>query len=69
MGEHMGQFYAQADNEDHCRRSVVRRRPITIIGLTADGKTREFTGMVHSVESGHTLHPGYPLRVTMLDSN
>jgi hypothetical protein len=44
-------------------------RPITIIGLTADGKTREFTGMVHSVESGHTLHPGYPLRVTMLDSN
>lgn len=60
------QFYAQAQDEDRCRHSVLTRMPITITGLTSDGRIRAFTGAVQSVETGNTTHPGYPLRVTML---
>jgi hypothetical protein len=42
--------------------------PITITGLTVWGKIQAFSGIVQSVETGHTIHPGYLLRVTMPDS-
>ena len=65
----MSQFYATADDEYRCRKAVIGKTVITITGLTPDGKVGTFTGRVQSVEAGHRLIPGYPLRVTLLDSD
>jgi len=64
----MIQFYARLADEDHCRNSVITNQPITITGITTDGRVRVFSGTVRSVEPGHTLYPGYPLRITMPDA-
>jgi hypothetical protein len=61
----MMQFYARLADEDQCRNSVITNQPITITGLATDGKLRTFSGTVRSVEPGHILYPGYPLRITM----
>ena len=50
------------------RTSVITNQPITITGMTTDRKVRAFSGTVRSVERGHTLYPGYPLRITMPDA-
>ena len=63
----MSQFYAQAVDLVRCQQSIAAKMPITITGLL-DGKVRAFSGIVQSVETGHTIHPGYPLRVTIPDS-
>ncbi len=63
----MSQFYAQAGDEERCVWSSIDRLPITVTGLTADGKIRAFSGTVQSVEKGHIMHPGYPLRITISD--
>jgi hypothetical protein len=65
----MSQFYAQAIDESRCRHSLISKMPIMITGLTTEGKIRAFAGIVQSVETGHTVHPGYPLLVTIPDSN
>jgi hypothetical protein len=62
-------FYAKADEEYRCRKAVLRKDPITITGLTEDGRVCTATGRVQSVEAGHRLIPGYPLRVKVLDSD
>ena len=65
----MVQFYAQMADEERCRNSVITNQPITITGVTTDGKLHAFRGIVRSVEPGHTLIPGYPLRISMQDAN
>jgi hypothetical protein len=65
----MRQFYARTADEERCRNSVITNQPITITGITTDGKVRVFSGTVRSVEPGHTLYPEYPLRITLPDSN
>jgi hypothetical protein len=65
----MSQFYAQAVDEERCLRSSIDQAPITITGLTTEGRIRAFTGTVQSVEKGHTTYPGYPLRITIPNSN
>jgi len=62
------QFYAHEQDEQRCRHSAATQKPITITGLTLDGKAGVFTGTVDSVEKGHTAYPKHPLRVTMPDS-
>jgi hypothetical protein len=65
----MSQFYAQATDEWRCRWSSMAQRPITITGLTLDGKVRAYEGIVQAIETGHALYVAHPLRVTMPDSN
>ena len=65
----MSQFYAQAADEQKCLRSSLDGTTITINGKTTDGVIRVFTGIVQSVEKGYTACPGYPLRITMPNSN
>ena len=65
----MIEFYAQMFDEDRCQNSVITNQPVTITGVATDGKLRTFRGAVRSVEGGHKLYPGYPLRITMPDSN
>ncbi len=65
----MSQFYAQQDDEQKCLQSSLDGTTITINGRTADGVICVFTGIVQSVENGHTAYPGYPLRITMPNSN
>jgi len=63
----MTQFYAQLQDQQLVRTAVVTRTPIRITGFALDGQLKAFTGTVQSVETGHTEHPGYPIRVTMFD--
>ena len=63
----MSQFYAQADDEYRARKALLAKTVVTIAGLTAEGKAGTFTGRVQSVEAGHRIIPGYPLRITILD--
>jgi hypothetical protein len=65
----MSQFYAKSDDEYRCRKAVIGRGVVTISGLTPDGKLGTFTGRVQSVEAGHRTIPGYPLRITLVDSD
>ena len=65
----LSQFYAQEADEQKCLRSSLAGTTITINGRTTDGVIRVFTGIVQSVEKGHTVDPGYPLRITMPNSN
>jgi hypothetical protein len=65
----MKQFYVHAADEERCQWSVVAGRPITITGLNLDGKLQAYEGIVRAVETGQTIYPNYPVRVTMLDSN
>ena len=41
------------------------KRPVMVLGLTTEGKLAPFSGIVQSVEDGHSPYPGYPLRITM----
>jgi hypothetical protein len=63
--EGMSQFYAKAEDEERCLQSSTNQRPITVRGLTTEGKSAPFSGIVQSVEDGHRQYPGYPLRITM----
>ena len=63
----MSHFYVEADEEYRCRRALLGKRSITIVGLTLDGRGSTFTGRVEAVEAGHTTIPGYPLRITIRD--
>jgi hypothetical protein len=63
----MSEFYAKADDEYRCRKALLSKEVITISGQTADGKTGTFTGRVVSVEAGHRILAGYPLRLKILD--
>ena len=65
----MTQFYAQAADEYRCRRAFIGKTVLTITGLTMEGKVDAFTGQIQSIEAGHTAIPGYPLRITILDSD
>ena len=65
----MSQFYAKAEDEYRCRRALIGKGAITITGLTMDGKVGAFAGRIQSIEGGHTAIPGYPLRITILDSD
>jgi len=65
----VSQFYAQEADEQKCLRSSRDGITITINGRTTDGVIRVFTGIVQSVEKGHAAYPGYPLRITMPNSN
>jgi len=64
----MSQFFAHERDEQRCRHSLAFQRPITVTGLTLDGKERPFTGVVQSVERGHTTYAHCPLLVTMSDT-
>lgn len=64
----MTEFYAKADDLVRCQQSIDSRRPVTITGLTTDGRLAAFTGHVDQVEIGHRGYPDYPLRVTMADA-
>jgi hypothetical protein len=63
----MSQFYARAEDENVCLKSMLGRSPVTITGLTVDGRVCSFMGMVYAVEHGHRRYPEYPLRVTILE--
>jgi hypothetical protein len=62
------QFYAMTPDARRCRDSHAARMPITIIGLTAEGKVKVFSGVIQSVETGHSIHAAFPLRVTISQS-
>jgi hypothetical protein len=64
----MSQFYAKADDEYRCRKALLRKDVITIAGLTGDGQSGTFKGQIQAIEAGHKTIPGYPLRITILDS-
>jgi hypothetical protein len=59
------QFYAMVPDACRCRQSHAMKMPITIIGLSATGKVKVFSGVVQSVETGHSIHAAFPLRVTI----
>jgi hypothetical protein len=61
----MAQFYAQDLDEERRISSSVTDTPITITGVSVDGKIKAFTGVVKWIEIGQTRFPGYPLRITM----
>ena len=65
----MSQLYARVEALERCQHSVAAKVPITIIGLTAEGDVGALAGIVQSVETGQAVYAGYPLRVTMPDSN
>jgi hypothetical protein len=65
----MPQFYAKAEDEERCRRSILGRRETALTGLTIDGRVDVFTGKVQSVKRGSAVFPGYPLRVMIADRN
>ena len=62
------QFFAMHPDARRCHDSRAARMPITIIGLTAEGKVKVFSGVVRSVETGHSIHAAFPLRVTISHS-
>jgi hypothetical protein len=62
------QFFAMTPDARRCHDSHAARMPITIIGLTADGKVKVFSGVIQSVETGHSIHAAFPLRVTISES-
>jgi hypothetical protein len=64
----MSRFYAKADDEYRCRKAVLRHGVLTITGLSSDGTASVFTGRVQAVEAGHRTIPGYPLQITIVDS-
>lgn len=45
--------------------AAVDKQPITIPGLTLDGKVKAFTGKVLSLDNAETPYPQYPLSVKM----
>jgi hypothetical protein len=61
----MSQFYAKAEDEERCLQSSTNKRPIMVPGLTTEGKLAPFSGIVQSVEDGHSQYPCYPLRIKM----
>ena len=61
----MAQFYAQDPDEDRCINSSATQSPITITGVSVDGRVKTFTGVVQWVEIGQRQFLGYPLRITM----
>jgi hypothetical protein len=64
----MAQFYAQAGDEGRCHQSSMTRKSITVTGVDSTGRLWAFIGIVQSVEAGHSVFAGYPLRVTMPDA-
>ena len=61
----MIQVYVQATEEYRCRKAVLSKGPITIAGLTEDGRACTVSGRVKSVEAGHRVIPDHPLRITI----
>ena len=64
----MREFYAHAYGEGRCVRSSIYRAPVTITGLSVNGRLEPFTGTVQSVERVQATLPGYPLRITIEES-
>ena len=64
----MREFYAHAYDEERCIRSSIYRAPVTITGLTVNGRLEPFTGTVQSVERVQVTFAGYPLRITIEES-
>ena len=64
----MNQLYVQPGDEKRCLESLAGKKAITITGLAADGKLRACSGVVQSVETGHTVYPQNPIRVTILSA-
>ncbi|MDB5581358.1 MAG: hypothetical protein JWR80_6534 [Bradyrhizobium sp.] len=65
----MNQIYVMPGDEKRCLESLYDKKPITITGLAADGKLRACSGVVQSVEAGHTTYPKNPIRVTILSAD
>jgi hypothetical protein len=57
-------FYIGGDNENDIRRCHESRdHPITITGLAVDGRIREFTGIVQTIDHDPERRPGKKWRV------
>jgi hypothetical protein len=65
-GATMDQFYLQLIDLERCQKSLLARTPITITGLTRDGKIKTFTGLIHSIQMEHTAFKDYPIMVAMV---
>jgi hypothetical protein len=64
----MVEFYAQLADEQNCLGSFGSKKPITVTGLSINGKLAAFTGVVLAVENQQAKFPVYPLLVIMNDA-
>lgn len=63
----MPDFYVADSEVDRCKESREKRKPITITGITADGREQEFNGAVLAVQHDTSRERGRHWRVTMSD--
>lgn len=63
----MAKLYVQLRDLEKCQRSLRSKIAVRITGLHGNGKVIALRGVVQSLESGCTVFPGYPLRVTIPD--
>ena len=64
----MVEFYAKLADVQNCLGSLASKKPITVTGLTNNGKLAAFTGVVVTVENQLAKFPAYPLLVIMNDA-
>ena len=64
----MVEFYAKLADEQNCLGSWGSKKPITLTGLSLNGKLAAFTGVVVAVENQQAKFPVYPLLVIMNDA-
>ena len=64
----MVEFYVKLADEQNCLVSLGSKQPITVTGLSNNGKLTAFTGVVLTVENQQAKFPVYPLLVIMNDA-
>jgi len=64
----MVEFYVKLADEQTCLGSLGSKNPITVTGLTNNGKLAAFTGVVLTVKNQKAKFPVYPLLVIMNDA-
>ena len=64
----MVEFYVRLADEQNCLGSLGSKKPITVTGLSNNGKLAAFTGVVLTVKNQQAKFPVYPLLVVMNDA-
>jgi hypothetical protein len=64
----MVEFYVKLADEQNCLGSVGSKKPITVTGLSINGKLAAFTGVVLTLKNQQAKFPVYPLLVIMNDA-
>jgi hypothetical protein len=58
-------LFVEAREEQRCRDHLLTGQSVTLSGVTPSGRRRQLSGVVSGMHRGSTLHPGYPLMVTI----